>query len=151
MKTITVGTVCKRYILHLGIGNCLLQPIGNRMVIVLNNAWVLICKSNHPVKITPIICTKNQGLLLIYKEKARKYYNSGTAFVTVPLGKIGCLLAKNDHCFFFLFGKLPSSHASNSARVDLPTGSKKCCIDMRKNCKKVVPQLRICVMRHSTV
>ena len=50
-----------------------------------------------------------------------EYYKSGTAFVPVPLGKIGCLLAKNDHCFFFLFGKLPSSHSSNSARVILPS------------------------------
>ena len=57
----------------------------------------------------------------IYKGKTRKYYKSGTAFVPVPLVKIGCLLAKNDHCFFFLFGKLPSSHSSNSARVILPS------------------------------
>ena len=50
-----------------------------------------------------------------------KYYKSGTAFVTVPLGKIGCLLTKNGYSFFFLFGKLPSSHSSNSARVILPS------------------------------
>lgn len=31
------------------------------------------------------MCTKNQGLLRIYKGKARKYDKSGTAFVTVPL------------------------------------------------------------------
>ena len=67
------------------------------------------------------MCTKNQGLLRIYKEKARKYYKSGTAFVTVPLGKNGRLLAKNDHSFFFLFGKLASSHSSNSTRVILPS------------------------------
>lgn len=67
------------------------------------------------------MCTKNQGLLRIYKEKARKYYKSETAFVTVPLGKNGRLLAKNDHPFFFLFGKLASSHSSNSTRVILPS------------------------------